>query len=328
MYGLILAASTMAPLQGFWNFIVYARPRYFGRKGMAKIRTDFSSALTRFWRQLRSGFSSRGSKVIRRLSTRGTHMESGTKTNAKHVGDNSDGTSPANKLAQKSSLADDRSISIESEAVPFVAPDSSGDTPADEPGNDGANNVSQEPGFTIRRSSISSRGANFIRRISTRHIKDENITDTNAKHHGDNVNNLDEKSSPAKDKLIEISSDASSSDLESPGDTKGYMDGAAQAMDPAAETRKDEPNDNMSLDGVAQAILEDNTMNPTAETRKDEPNDMSLDDVARAIPEDTTMNPTAETGNDEPNYMSNEPVANQDDVIDDNDARFEMMLAG
>ena len=27
-YGLILSASTMAPLQGFWNNFVYIRPRY------------------------------------------------------------------------------------------------------------------------------------------------------------------------------------------------------------------------------------------------------------------------------------------------------------
>jgi hypothetical protein len=30
-YGLILTAGMMAPLQGFWNFFVYIRPRHFKR---------------------------------------------------------------------------------------------------------------------------------------------------------------------------------------------------------------------------------------------------------------------------------------------------------
>mmetsp|Transcript_148 Transcript_148/g.181 ORF Transcript_148/g.181 Transcript_148/m.181 type:complete len:948 (-) Transcript_148:263-3106(-) len=43
-YGLFLAAATMVPLQGFWNFIVYARPRYFANgRGLAIVRSYISS---------------------------------------------------------------------------------------------------------------------------------------------------------------------------------------------------------------------------------------------------------------------------------------------
>ena len=180
MYGLILAASTMAPLQGFWNFVVYARPRYFNSKGMTLLMSSIRSARTNF---------------LMRLSTKSTNDENRTHTTATHRGHNSDGTSPSNNSDKRSSPAIDNSIVIASEVVPFDAPDSPGET-------------------------------------------------------GDAT-----------------------------GDVLNLIDGKA-----------------------------------------------SFD--VQAIPEDSTLNPADETRNDEPNYVPQEPVANQDDLIDDNDARFEMMLAG
>lgn len=51
-YGLTLAATTMVPLQGFWNSIVYARPRvsphfskYVGYLYLAIISHSFPSTL-------------------------------------------------------------------------------------------------------------------------------------------------------------------------------------------------------------------------------------------------------------------------------------------
>lgn len=46
-YGLILAAGTMVPLQGFWNFFVYIRPRQM-KKATRSIRRASTRLLGRF----------------------------------------------------------------------------------------------------------------------------------------------------------------------------------------------------------------------------------------------------------------------------------------
>ena len=106
MYGLVLAASTMVPLQGFWNFVVYAKPRYFNHKGIALFR----SAMKR---------------LSKRLSTKSTEDEEGH-NDTPEQGNIPDATSPINKSDdnKKLSLTDDNATAHVSEIVPFGAPDS------------------------------------------------------------------------------------------------------------------------------------------------------------------------------------------------------------
>ena len=109
MYGLVLAASTMVPLQGFLNFVVYAKPRYFNRKSIALFR----SAVKRF---------SKG------LSTESGSTDDEEKNhNDNHVQEQIPGaTSPLYKSDEnnKLSFTDGNSIPQVSEIVPFGAPDS------------------------------------------------------------------------------------------------------------------------------------------------------------------------------------------------------------
>ncbi len=51
-YGLILAAGTMVPLQGLWNFFVYVRPRFL--QFLEPIHPGISSTLDRIRRWLRA----------------------------------------------------------------------------------------------------------------------------------------------------------------------------------------------------------------------------------------------------------------------------------
>lgn len=103
MYGLILAASTMVPLQGFWNFVVYAKPRYFNRNGSAKLRSNFGSVVNKV--------SKRTSKTLGRKESNATQPDH-------HV------TSTAKTTSAKRSVTSGISIAKETEFIPFDAPNS------------------------------------------------------------------------------------------------------------------------------------------------------------------------------------------------------------
>lgn len=103
MYGLMLTASTMVPLQGFWNFIVYAQPRYFNRKGMAALSNGFRTA-------------------IRKVSR---HPTGPPKTRASQPKHDPHGASAVNKTGAESSYT--TSISRATEIIPFYAPESPND---------------------------------------------------------------------------------------------------------------------------------------------------------------------------------------------------------
>lgn len=112
IYGLFLAAATMAPLQGFWNFVVYARPRYFakGVTGMSLFRSrKFSSS---FGRNKKSGDT----------SNIGNTTDSTKVKNPFSSGFNKS-SSAVKSSTIKSSVAHASSVAMESEVVPFGAND-------------------------------------------------------------------------------------------------------------------------------------------------------------------------------------------------------------
>jgi hypothetical protein len=104
-YGLTLAASTMCTLQGFWNFIVYARPRnYLTRKALSRMV---------------SGINSLSKSVKRRMSS-DTGKENNGITQAETTTPNH---SEAIKSVSKSGMAASPLFAAESEFVPFEAPE-------------------------------------------------------------------------------------------------------------------------------------------------------------------------------------------------------------
>jgi hypothetical protein len=116
IYGLTLAASTMVPLQGFWNFWVYARPRYL-KNGI--------------------GFSVfRSAATIRYKRTTGNKSNNASNGSSENPQNNTQ-TNPAGETSfvkstivntsittnTKSSVPVNSDIAMESEVVPFGASD-------------------------------------------------------------------------------------------------------------------------------------------------------------------------------------------------------------
>jgi hypothetical protein len=102
IYGLTLAASTMVPLQGFWNMCVYAKPRYFNAKGREELRGGIRSVTRKLF-----------SMQLPRRSKDAPSADSKPKRTP------TDGTNPTTR----SSLDGDSLIPMETEVVPFGAPD-------------------------------------------------------------------------------------------------------------------------------------------------------------------------------------------------------------
>jgi hypothetical protein len=100
-YGLILAAATMVPLQGFWNFIVYAKPRCFNAKGRETLRLVIQSLFRKLSIRLQ-----RRSNSVRQNESQAPPVVSTSQTTAA-AGINPNATS----------------IPMESEVIPFGAPD-------------------------------------------------------------------------------------------------------------------------------------------------------------------------------------------------------------
>jgi hypothetical protein len=100
IYGLTLTASTLAPLQGFWNFVVYAKPRYFNANGWEMLRLS-----------LRSTY-----KIFTRQRSTGSH---GVRKNESQAPQN---VSNPNDTKTKSPFKNQTTV-IETEVVPFGAPD-------------------------------------------------------------------------------------------------------------------------------------------------------------------------------------------------------------
>jgi hypothetical protein len=102
-YGLTLAASTMCALQGFWNFIVYARPRnYLTRKALSRML---------------SGTLSRMVSVLNSLCKK---SDAGKEENGNAQAATA---TPNHSEAKKSELAASPLFAAESEFVPFQAPE-------------------------------------------------------------------------------------------------------------------------------------------------------------------------------------------------------------
>jgi hypothetical protein len=107
-YGLALAASTMCALQGFWNFIVYARPRnYLTRKSLSRMASGVNTLFKSFARRMSNDAEKKKSGT--------THAETNTPTH-----------SEANTPASKPVMAIGPLFAAESEVVPFEAPDFEG----------------------------------------------------------------------------------------------------------------------------------------------------------------------------------------------------------
>jgi hypothetical protein len=102
IYGLTLAASTMVPLQGFWNMCVYVKPRYFSAKGREELRECIRSVTRRI-------FSIR----LQTSSKDAPPADSNPNTTP------TEGSNPT----IKSSMESNSLIPMETEVVPFGAPD-------------------------------------------------------------------------------------------------------------------------------------------------------------------------------------------------------------
>jgi hypothetical protein len=104
-YGLTLAASTMCALQGFWNFIVYARPRnYLTRKTLSRMGSGVNSVSKSFKRMMSSKSDKEKNGITRDETTTPNHSE-------------------ANKSVFKPGTAASPLFAAESEFVPFEAPE-------------------------------------------------------------------------------------------------------------------------------------------------------------------------------------------------------------
>jgi hypothetical protein len=114
IYGLTLAAATMVPLQGFWNFWVYARPRYFGKgKGLSLFRSTLGSRLKSLRRSGRRTATARSGNTATTI---------GNKTNTTQAGSTTMASSVVKSSTVKSSVAFTSSVA-DPEVVPFGAPD-------------------------------------------------------------------------------------------------------------------------------------------------------------------------------------------------------------
>jgi hypothetical protein len=95
----------MVPLQGFWNMCVYAKPRYFNAKGREALRECIVSII----RNLR--------QLSKRSSNASQNQATATKTNSPSS------AIPAANIPTTSSLENISLIPMETEVVPFGAPD-------------------------------------------------------------------------------------------------------------------------------------------------------------------------------------------------------------
>jgi hypothetical protein len=112
-YGLTLAASTMCALQGFWNFIVYARPRnYLTRKTLSGIVFGTLSRMVFGVNSVSKSFKRRMSSDRGKEKIEIFHTETATPNH-----------SEANKSVFKPGIAASPLFEAESEFVPFEAPE-------------------------------------------------------------------------------------------------------------------------------------------------------------------------------------------------------------
>lgn len=117
MYGLTLASSTMCSLQGWWNFAVYARPRYFNRNGLSVFESNVRSAFCCFSRKPNT-------KKSKSASQNETHttMNTMTQTNSAPTTKIHIANSGSNEIKTKTTL--------QPEVIPFGSPDPTyGDEP-------------------------------------------------------------------------------------------------------------------------------------------------------------------------------------------------------
>ena len=123
IYGLTLAASTMVPLQGFWNFWVYVRPRYFGKgKGLSMFTSSLRSRLRGSRRATATGGQSAETSTGygNTATSAGSTALSGNKTATR-------ATSATKSSTMKSSVGNASSVKMESEVVPFGEEDKEDD---------------------------------------------------------------------------------------------------------------------------------------------------------------------------------------------------------
>jgi hypothetical protein len=106
IYGLTLTASTLAPLQGFWNFIVYAKPRYFNANGWEMLRLSLQSTYKIFTRHRST--DSHGVRKNEPQALPDVNVSNPIKT--------------LNDIKTESPFKNHRSV-METEVVPFGAPD-------------------------------------------------------------------------------------------------------------------------------------------------------------------------------------------------------------
>jgi hypothetical protein len=110
IYGLTLAASTMVPLQGFYNFLVYARPRYFNKD--TGLNSLWSGSLTSMRSTMRRTFTRRNMLSLRRTGQESSKRSNDVLSMMRAVGEETealefhDRTSASSALGNRSSRKD------------------------------------------------------------------------------------------------------------------------------------------------------------------------------------------------------------------------------